>query len=97
MSIIGPRPLLVRYLPCQDFDKLVTLDFICQGPIKAKVQKEYIQFLEHNCSRSFRRSIRYWKTKRDCSGLRLNMPVRMMCSLSEGELIMRFPWRAVLN
>lgn len=32
-----------------------------------------------------------------CSGLRLNMPVRMMCSLSEGELIMRFPWRAVLN
>lgn len=25
------------------------------------------------------------------------MPVRMMCSLSEGELIMRFPWRAVLN
>ena len=35
--------------------------------------------------------------KRDCSGLRLNMLVRMMCSLSEGELIMRFPWRAVLN
>lgn len=37
-----------------------------------------------------------WVARKD-SGLRLNMPVRMMCSLSEGELIMRFPWRAVLN
>ena len=44
---IGNLISFLKKNKCQDFDKLVTLDFICQGPIKAKVQKEYIQFLEH--------------------------------------------------
>ena len=40
---IGNLISFLKKNKCQDFDKLVTLDFICQGPIKAKVQKEYIR------------------------------------------------------
>ena len=40
---------LYKYLEkkqCYDYTNLWTLDFICQGPLKAEAQKEYIAFLE---------------------------------------------------
>ena len=40
---------LYKYLEkkqCYDYTNLWTLDFVCQGPLKAEVQKEYIAFLE---------------------------------------------------
>ena len=63
---IGNLISFLKKNKCQDFDKLVTLDFICQGPIKAKVQKEYIQFLEHKYNStlvdfSVRYKHPYWK------------------------------------
>lgn len=40
---------LYKYLEkkqCYDYTNLWTIDFICQGPLKAEIQKEYIAFLE---------------------------------------------------
>ena len=50
----------------KDFDRLFTLDFICQGPMNAKIQKEYIRFLEQKYNStlvnfSVRYKHPYWK------------------------------------
>lgn len=60
---------LIKYLnkkQCDYIENLITLDFICQGPIKSKVQKEYIQFLEKKYNStvvdfSVRYKHPYWK------------------------------------
>lgn len=43
---VGALYRYCRNKGCQIFDKLLTIDFICQGPVDASVQKEYIDYLE---------------------------------------------------
>lgn len=41
---------LYKYLKakeCRNLDNLSTIDFICQGPLNAAIQKDYIKFLEY--------------------------------------------------
>lgn len=60
---------LYRYLENKDNnyqEKLFTIDFICQGPVNAKIQKDYITFLEKKyCSPIIDFSVRFknpsWK------------------------------------
>ncbi len=63
--------------------------------VRGKITEEQYAYYISELFTIPERSRRYWRIKNDFSGLQLNMPMRMMCSLSEGELIMRFLWRAV--